>query len=179
MILVHQTQSKIELLGVDICIQICLVWSFWDQSSPSDFKLHLFLKSKDKIQWGSFYIWSYLSTAATNRLEATEKLKKNKMEKVLKIFKIIISLCLMIGIPQVIISTEVLEMGHSILFTPLSYLNAFIGTGLIFSFGGFRTRPSHIGNIDSTTIPKINQNWAVLFITLIINLTVANLCGTA
>lgn len=97
----------------------------------------------------------------------------------MKIAKIILALVLMIGVPQVIISTELLDMGHSLLFTPLSYFNAFVGTALIFGWAGFKDRPKYIGNIDNNkTVPHINQNWAVFFITLIINLTVSNLCDT-
>ena len=97
----------------------------------------------------------------------------------MKYAKIILSLILMIGVPQVIISTELLDMGHSLLFTPLSYFNAFVGTALTFGLEGFKDRPKHIGNIDNNqTVPKINQNWIVFFITLIINLTVSNLCDT-
>lgn len=98
--------------------------------------------------------------------------------KALRIIKIFFALTLMIGLPQVIWSTEILDMGHTILFTPLCYANAFLGTGLIFGFSGFRTSPSWIGNLDPTVQPRINQNWAILFITLVINLTVAGLCGT-
>jgi hypothetical protein len=97
----------------------------------------------------------------------------------MKTVKTIIGLILMIGIPQVIISTELLDMGHSLLFTPLSYLNAYIGTALLFGREGFKDRPKHIGNMDNNqTKPVINQNWAVLFISLVINLTVSNLCDT-
>jgi hypothetical protein len=97
----------------------------------------------------------------------------------MKIVKIILALILMIGFPQVIISAELLDMGHTLLFTPLSYFNAFVGTAILFGLSGFRDRPKYIGNIDNNyTKPYINQNWAVFFITLVINLTVSNLCGT-
>jgi len=96
----------------------------------------------------------------------------------MKAIKIFLSLILMIGVPQVIISTELLDMSHTLLFTPLSYFNAFVGTAILFGLSGFRDRPKYIGNIDGNyTKPYINQNWAVFFITLIINLTVSNLCG--
>ena len=96
----------------------------------------------------------------------------------MKAIKIFLALILMIGIPQVLISTELLDMSHTLLFTPLSYFNAFVGTAILFGLSGFRDRPKYIGNIDGNyTKPYINQNWAVFFITLIINLTVSNLCG--
>ena len=96
----------------------------------------------------------------------------------MKAIKIFLSLILMIGIPQVIISAELLDMGHTLLFTPLSYFNAFVGTAILFGISGFADKPKYIGNIDNNqTMPHINQNWAIFFITLIINLTVSNLCG--
>ena len=96
----------------------------------------------------------------------------------MKIVKIFLSLVLIIGFPQIIISTQLLDMGHTLLFTPLSYFNAFVGTAILFGLSGFRDRPKYIGNIDNNyTKPYINQNWAIFFISLIINLTVANLCN--
>jgi hypothetical protein len=65
---------------------------------------------------------------------------------------------------------------HQIWFVLLAYLFSFVGTGLIFGFSNFRTRPTQIGNFDDDGImPKINQTWMIFFISLVINLTVANL----
>jgi len=97
----------------------------------------------------------------------------------MKVVKIFLSLAFMVGLPQVIISSELLDYGHSLLFTPLSFLNAFIGTALTYGTVGFKTAPKGIGNIDNNkTVPQINQTWAMFFISLIANLTVSNLCNT-
>ena len=94
-----------------------------------------------------------------------------------KIPRIFIAMLLMIGAPCPIISAELLDMGHAVWFTPICFVSAFIGVGMIFGFSEFLDKPKWIGNVDKTTMPHINQAWAVLFISLIINLTVANLCG--
>lgn len=96
----------------------------------------------------------------------------------MKIVKILIALPLMIGIPIPIISTELLNNQHSILFAPLSIVFAFVGTALIYGISDFKQEPRCIGNLDKKIMPVINQNWMIFFITLIINLLVANLCGT-
>lgn len=96
----------------------------------------------------------------------------------MKQLKISIALLLMIGFPNAMVSVYFLDMGHSVLLAPLSYVCAFIGTGLIYGFEDFTDQPKYIGNVDNNyTKPRINQNWIVFFICLIINLTVANLCG--
>ncbi len=98
--------------------------------------------------------------------------------KALNILKVFISLFLMVGALCPILSVSVFNDEHSVLFAPISVLSAFIGTGLMFGFGNYRTRPQHIGNFDSDgVIPKINQTWMMFFITLSINLFFANLCG--
>lgn len=94
----------------------------------------------------------------------------------MKIIKIFISMALMIGFPCPIISAS-LDMQHFAWFTPICFLSSFIGVGLIFGFSEFLDKPRWIGNVDKVTHPKINQAWAVFFISLIINLTLANLCG--
>ena len=86
-------------------------------------------------------------------------------------------MALMVGFPCPIISAELLDMQHAVWFTPICFVSAFIGTSLIFGIEKFKDRPKWIGNVDETTIPHINQAWAVFFISLIINLTLANLCG--
>jgi hypothetical protein len=100
------------------------------------------------------------------------------MNKIIKVPKIFLAITLMIGAPCPIISAELLEMGHKVWFVPICYVSAFIGTALIFGASSFRDRPMYIGNVDGNyTKPKINQTWAVFFISLIANLTMANLCG--
>lgn len=95
----------------------------------------------------------------------------------MKQVKIFLALPLMIGIPNVIISVALGGI-HTPWLAVSSYISAFIGTALIFGMDGFRSRPTNIGNVDGNkTIPRINQNWIVFFISLIINLTMANLCG--
>lgn len=84
---------------------------------------------------------------------------------------------LLVGIPCPVISAELLDIGHAIWFTPICYVCAFTGTAMIFGLSSFRDRPRHIGNVDLAIRPKINQTWAVFFISLIFNLTMANLCG--
>lgn len=95
----------------------------------------------------------------------------------MKIVKIFIAMLLMIGTPCPIISAELLQMEHRVWFTPICFVSAFIGVALIFGVKSFKDRPKWIGNIDDTTMPHINQAWAVFFISLIFNLTMANLCG--
>jgi len=95
----------------------------------------------------------------------------------MKIIKIIISLFLMIGVISPILSVFIYNNEHRVIFTPISILSAFIGTGLMFGFKGFKTEPKYIGNLDETTQPVINQTWMVFFIALVWNLLMANLCG--
>lgn len=95
----------------------------------------------------------------------------------MKHVKILIALALMIGAPCPIISAELLNMEHSIFFAPISIVSAFIGTALIFGLKGFKQHPKWIGNLNDDTMPVINQNWAIFFISLIFNLLMANLCG--
>lgn len=84
----------------------------------------------------------------------------------------------MIGAVCPILSVYLYESEHRVIFTPIAVLSAFIGTGLMFGFSNFRTKPKHIGNFDKDNIkPDINQTWMMFFITLIINLLFANLCG--
>ena len=52
-------------------------------------------------------------------------------------------------------------------------LAAFIGSGLIFGFGGYRVAPKRIGNADET--PQINQVWMFFFIGAVANLLFATL----
>jgi multisubunit Na+/H+ antiporter MnhE subunit len=96
------------------------------------------------------------------------------MKKLLFIFP----LFMIIGMPNVLLYITLFNYEHSVWFVVTSYLSAFFGTGLIFGFIPFGDEPSFIGNIDNNeTKPSINQNWIVFFISLIINLTVANFCG--
>ncbi len=91
----------------------------------------------------------------------------------MKQIKAIIGMFFMIGMPFPILFHS---WQHQTWFTILAYLFAFIGTGIVHGFGNYRTRPEHIGNFDSDGIrPKINQTWMMFFISLVINLTVANL----
>jgi hypothetical protein len=52
-------------------------------------------------------------------------------------------------------------------------LCAFIGSGLIFGFGGYRVGPRDIGN--AGVMPKINQTWMFFFIGAVANLLWATL----
>jgi len=52
-------------------------------------------------------------------------------------------------------------------------LAAFIGSGLIFGFGGYAVGPKKIGNADET--PVINQVWMMFFIGAVANLLFATL----
>lgn len=99
------------------------------------------------------------------------------MSKIINVPKIFLAMLLLIGAPCPIISAELLDMGHAIWFTPICFVSAFIGTSIIFGASSFRDRPMNIGNVDQTIRPKINQTWAVFFISLVFNLTAANLCG--
>ena len=96
----------------------------------------------------------------------------------LKTITVIISLFLMVRALCPVISVSFFESEHRVILTPIAILSAFVGTGLMFGFSNYRTRPKHIGNFDKDNIkPDINQTWMVFFITLIINLFFANLCG--
>jgi hypothetical protein len=94
----------------------------------------------------------------------------------MKIVKTFISLFLMVGALAPIISVSFFNSEHRMILAPIAVLSAFIGTGLMYGFGGFRTMPKQIGNMDDTPV-KINQTWMVFFITLVCNLLFANLCG--
>lgn len=96
----------------------------------------------------------------------------------MKILKILFALPLLIGMPIPIISITYYNNEHSVIFTPIAIACAFIGTSLIYGTNDFIHEPKCIGNIDKKIMPVINQNWMMFFITLIINLLVANLCGT-
>jgi hypothetical protein len=52
-------------------------------------------------------------------------------------------------------------------------LASFIGSGLIFGFGGYRVGPKAIGNAEKT--PVINQVWMMFFIGAVANLLWATL----
>lgn len=99
------------------------------------------------------------------------------MKSIIKIPKIFLSMALMIGVPCPVISAELLDMGHAVWFTPICFVSAFVGTASIFGIDTFKDKPKWIGNVDQSIMPHINQTWAVFFISLIFNLTVANLCG--
>jgi hypothetical protein len=87
--------------------------------------------------------------------------------------KRLIGMFFMIGMPFPILFAN---WQHQFWFTALAYAFAFIGVGILQGFGNYRTRPQHIGNFDGEGInPKINQTWMMFFISLVINLTVANL----
>jgi hypothetical protein len=94
----------------------------------------------------------------------------------MRIVKIFLSLILIVGMVCPILSAEVFDMEHRVIFAPISVLCAFFGTGILLGFSGFKTRPKGIGNFDNSDT-EINQTWAVFFIALIINLLFANLCG--
>ena len=95
--------------------------------------------------------------------------------KVLKIFKIFISLFLMIGALVPILHFAVFNEERNFWYAPIAILSAFMGTGLMFGFSGFRTEPKNIGNFDDSR-PQINQTWMVFYITLVFNLLFANFC---
>jgi hypothetical protein len=95
----------------------------------------------------------------------------------MKPLKIFASLLLMIGFPIAVLSVFAFDGEHSVWFIPVAFICAFTGTALVFGLSGFKNKPKYIGNINDGTLPEINQNWAVFFITLIINLLIANLCG--
>jgi hypothetical protein len=52
-------------------------------------------------------------------------------------------------------------------------LAAFIGSGLIYGFQGYKVNPRRIGNADAT--PQINQVWMMFFIGAVANLLWATL----
>jgi hypothetical protein len=99
------------------------------------------------------------------------------MSKIIKVPKIFLAMLLIIGAPCPIISAELLDMQHAVWFAPICFVSAFIGVALIFGVESFKDKPKWIGNIGESTMPHINQTWAVFFISLIANLTFANLCG--
>lgn len=91
----------------------------------------------------------------------------------MKTIKTLVGLFFMIGMPFPILFAD---QPHQIYFTTLAYVFSFLGTGILYGFSNFRTRPEHIGNFDDDKItPKINQTWMMWFISAVINLTVANL----
>lgn len=52
-------------------------------------------------------------------------------------------------------------------------LAAFIGSGLLFGFEGYKVNPKYIGNADE--MPIINQTWVFFFISAVANLLFATL----
>jgi hypothetical protein len=93
-----------------------------------------------------------------------------------KVF-ILIALMFILGFPNLILFLTVFQHTHSVWLVFTSFGSAFIGTGIIYGFSDFSDEPRFIGNIDNNyTKPRINQNWAIFFISLVINLTVANFC---
>lgn len=95
----------------------------------------------------------------------------------MKEIKILIGLVLIVGFPCPIVSLYFFNMGHSILFAPLSIVSAFVGTVLLLGLKGFKDKPKNIGNMYDDTMPVINQTWAVFAIALIFNLIMSNLTG--
>jgi hypothetical protein len=93
--------------------------------------------------------------------------------KVLNSIKKVIGLALMIGIPLPILFAD---KPHEMWYAVIAILCSIIGTGFVMGFGGFKTRPEHIGNTEESGIkPKINQTWMMLFISLVITLLFANM----
>jgi len=87
--------------------------------------------------------------------------------------KRLLSLPFLIGVPFPILFAN---WDHQVWFTALAYVFAFIGAGLNMGFKGFKTGPKFIGNVSEDGImPIINQTWIIFLISLIVNLTVANL----
>ena len=97
--------------------------------------------------------------------------------KITTVIKMLIALPLIVGFVCPIISAEFLQMEHRVWFTPICYASAFIGVGIVYGFNTYYPRPTYIGNLDQSVKPRISQTWVVFFISLIINLTFANLCG--
>ena len=87
--------------------------------------------------------------------------------------KRILSLPFLVGAPFPILFADwELQMW----FTALAYIFAFVGAGLAMDFKEYKTQPKFIGNVPEDGIkPVINQTWMMFFISLVINLTVANL----
>lgn len=96
----------------------------------------------------------------------------------LNTIKTALALALMCGIPTAVSSVVLFNEEHSVWLAVIGTLSAFLGVRLSYGMEGFYEHPKHIGNIDNSIRPVINQNWIMFLITLIINLMVANLAGS-
>jgi hypothetical protein len=92
--------------------------------------------------------------------------------------KTILALAFMCGIPTAVSSVVLFNESHSIWLAVIGTISAFLGVTLSYGMKGFREHPKHIGNLDGSIRPVINQNWIMFLITLIINLMIANLAGS-
>lgn len=96
----------------------------------------------------------------------------------LKTIKTIFALAFMCGIPVAVCSVTLFNEEHSVWLGVIGTVSAFLGVRLSYGMEGFYEHPKHIGNIDNSIRPVINQNWIMFLITLIINLMIANLAGS-
>jgi hypothetical protein len=87
----------------------------------------------------------------------------------MKVLKNLIGMALLVGLinPIAFTNNQQWYQGFACL------LAAFIGSGLIFGFSGYRVGPKKIGNADA--VPQINQVWIMFFIGAVANLLFATM----
>ena len=87
----------------------------------------------------------------------------------MKVIKNLLGMALLVGFVNPIAFTNHQQWYQGV----VCLLAAFIGSGLIFGFEGYRVGPKAIGNADKT--PVINQVWMMFFIGAVANLLWATL----
>lgn len=93
----------------------------------------------------------------------------------MRIIKIFAGLFCLVGLP-VVLATALNGFEHAPWLAVVAIVSAVCGVLVFCGSDGFIHSPKFIGNLD-VDYPQINQTYAMLFVALIINLLIANLCG--
>lgn len=85
----------------------------------------------------------------------------------MKQLKWLIGMFFMIGMPFPLFFPDT----HQWYFGFIGLLSAFIGSGITYGFGGYRTHPKHFGDLNENPKPPvINQVWMMFFVSAVVNL---------
>jgi len=93
----------------------------------------------------------------------------------MKQIKIFAGLFCLVGLP-VVLASALNKYEHAPWLAVVAIVSSICGVLIFCGRDGFIHSPKFIGNLN-VDYPQINQTYAMLFVALIINLLVANLCG--
>ncbi len=93
----------------------------------------------------------------------------------MKHIKIFGGLFCLVGLP-VVLASALNGYEHAPWLAVVAIVSAICGVLVFCGRDGFIHTPKFIGNLDCE-YPQINQTYAMLFVALVINLLIANLCG--